>query len=304
MDLIRQHIPYWNGLLTDQRKEWLLNNLSIFKNVCKSKNDLLLFYAEKAFLRWYNNINQFNTYIYLKNGKRVEVKKLINRYHPHYAKKIRNRMNWLMYQFGNENALMLTLTLNPSNFKHDKMLMWESINILLNEFFDNLRHYFKKRGLSFPKYIRCIEAMKGQQMNDFVGKGNPHIHICFFGIKKIPKETIDQYWPYGWSYIDSTAKGQKVRYPIHYITKYITKTYNQNDPDNTLNQSLVWFFNKNCYDHSKNLIYPLQKKGTGEYQAHYIINITPLSNQLEELDLIFQTEPTLYKIPPPTEVNT
>lgn len=269
----------------------------------KRSNDSLLYFSEKRFLRWYKKVKSSSRYILTRKDGKKRLKKLICRYDPKYQKMIQNRMNWLMYKYGNENALSITLTLNPSNFRNDKMCMWETINILLNEFFDNLRMWYKKRDLDFPKYIRCIEAMKGQKINDFVGRGNPHIHICLFGVKHVSKEVIEGFWPYGFNFINSTAKNKKVRYPIHYITKYITKTYTENDPDNTLNQSLVWIFNKNSYDHSKKLLYPLYSKGDGSWICEFIIEMDPLENDFMERDLIFRVEENLYKIPPPIMIN-
>jgi len=264
----------------------------------KSLNDGLLFFAEKSFLLWYNRAKRYSRYILVENGKHKHLKKIICRFDKKYTTMVQNRMNWLMYKYGNENAVLLTLTLNPSNFRNDKMCMWETITFLLNEFMTQLKRKLPDR----VKYIRCIESMKGTACNDFVGRGNPHIHICFFGVGWIPKGLIDELWPYGFTFVNSTATGKKVRYPIHYITKYITKTYTENDADNTLNQSLVWFFNKNSYDHSKNLVFPLYKKGSGEWICDWVIEIEPLENQIVEMDAIFKAEEAFYKKPPP-EVN-
>lgn len=266
----------------------------------KTRNDTLLFFAEKKFLSWYQKVTRFNRYLFFRSGDKKNVKKIICRFHKKYATMVKNRMNWLMFQYGNENACSVTLTLNPSNFHNDKMCMWETITILVNEFVTELRKYYKDRGLAFPKYIRCIESMKGQKLNDFVGRGNPHIHFCFFGVKYIPKTVIDKFWPYGFNFVNSTAKNQKVRYPIHYVTKYVTKTYTDNDPDNALNQSLVWFFNKNSFDHTKGLVYPLYKPGSGEWICEWLILLPPLGNMFLEMDLIFMAEENLYKIPPPS----
>jgi hypothetical protein len=298
-EILHDIVTQWDGLMTNDRKKFLFSNLVIFKDIIQDENDTLLWFTENSFLAWYNLIKSKSRYIMFKKDDKKAIKKLICRYDPIYAKKIKNRMNWLMYKYGNSNSLLITLTLNPSNFRSNKKCMWETINILLKEFFDNLRIWYKKRNIPFPKYIRCIESMKGRIENDFVSRGNPHIHICLFGQKWLSKEIIDNFWPYGWTYIDSTAKGQHVRYPIHYITKYITKTYTTNDPNNTLNQSLVWFFNKNSYDHSKGLVYPLQKIGDGTWDIYYIVELDPLHNTFVEIDYIFKIEQSLYKQPPP-----
>jgi hypothetical protein len=237
------------------------------------------------------------------NEDKKHLKKITNRFDKKYQTMIKNRMNWLMYKYGNENACSITLTLNPSNFRNSKLCMWETINILLNEFLTELKNWFKARGRAVPKYIRCIESMKGAKENDFVGRGNPHIHICLFGVKYIPKSVITKFWSYGFNFINSTAKNQKVRYPIHYVTKYITKTYTENDVDNTLNQSLVWFFNKHSFEHSSGLVYPMYVKGSGEWNFEYYIIMNPLSNDFEEVDFIFHVEEDLYKIPPPITIN-
>ena len=281
--------------------------LEIYENyshlIDKENNEGLLFFSEKNFLRWYHKNKRNNNYIFMVNEDKKHLKKIINRFDKKYQNMIKNRMNWLMYKYGNENACSITLTLNPSNFRNDKLCMWETINLLLNEFITELRAWYKKRGKPFPKYIRCIEAMKGVKENDFVGRGNPHIHMCLFGVKYIPKSVINRFWTYGFSYVNSTAKNQKVRYPIHYVTKYITKTYTENDPDNTLNQSLVWFFNKKSFEHSRNLVYPMYSKGSSEWNFEYYVSIEPLNNEFEEMDFIFQVEENLYKHPPPIMLN-
>ena len=262
-------------------------------------NEGLLFYAEKQFLKWYHKIKKNSSYIMVKKDEKKHLKKLITRFDKKYQKMIQNRMNWLMWEYGNENACSITLTLNPANFRKDKFCMWETINILLNEFMTELKKYLKSRKKGSVKYIRCIEAMKGTKKNWFVGKGNPHIHICLFGIKYIPKSIITKYWPYGFNYVNSTAKNQKVRYPIHYITKYITKTYTENDVNNTLNQSLVWFFNKKSFEHSRSLVYPMHFSGSGEWNFEYYVIMDPMSNDLDEMNLIFEVENNLLKHPPP-----
>lgn len=262
-------------------------------------NDSLLFFAEKTFLNWYHKNKSCSNYIFMVNEDKKRLKKITNRFDKKYQVMVQNRMNWLMYRYGNENACSITLTLNPSNFRNSKLCMWETINILLNEFLTQLRKWFKVRGRVFPKYIRCIESMKGIEETCFVGRGNPHIHICLFGVKYIPKSVVNDFWSYGYNFINSTAKNQKVRYPIHYVTKYITKTYTENDVDNTLNQSLVWFFNKHSFEHSSDLIYPLYLKGSGEWNFEYYVTVEPFNSDFEEMDYIFKVEENFYKKPPP-----
>ena len=257
------------------------------KTKIEVKNRSLLWFAEKTFLNWYNKAKAHSTYIYIKKGDKKSLKKQICRFDKKYADKIIKRMNWMMYKYGNEKCVMITLTLNPSNFNNDKKAMWESITSLIKEFNDGIRKYYNRKKKPMPKYIRCIEAQKN---------GNPHAHICLFGTKYVPKKVIDHYWPYGFNFIGTTANYEKVRYPIHYVTKYITKTYTDNDADNTLNQSLVWFFNKHSIEHSQDLFRPLYKKGDGSWTCEYIVSMSPLNNELEEMSFIFDTEENFYKI--------
>ena len=269
----------------------------------KERNEGLLYFCERSFLNWYKKNEEKSKYVYLTNKtdpSKRELKKLLTRYSNNYHDKVKKRMNWLMWTYGNENACSITLTLAPGSFRNDKLCMWETITVLLNEFMTELKAYLKKKGLPANRYIRCIEAMKGSVRTEFVGRGNPHIHICVFGIKWIPKSVINKFWPYGFNFINSTAKNQKVRYPIHYVTKYITKTYTENDPDNTLNQSLVWFFNKRSFDHSNKLVVPLNPKGSGSYDFSYFVVMDPLADDLTEMKAIFERESNFYTIPPPS----
>jgi hypothetical protein len=236
----------------------------------REENDGLLYYAESTFLKWYRGVKKYSNYVFMSDGDNKSLKRLTNRFDRRYQVKIQERMNYLMWKYGNESSCLVTLTLNPSNFRNSKLCMWETINVLLNEFITEMRKWFVVRGLTVP-YIRCIESMKGIKETFFVGRGNPHIHLCFFGVKRIPKKVIDGFWSYGYSFVNSTAKNNKVRYPIHYITKYITKTYTENDADNTLNQSLVWMFNKRSFEHSRGLLDPINVKGCGKWSFDYLV---------------------------------
>jgi len=159
----------------------------------------------------------------------------------------------------------------------------------------------------FPSYLFGIESMYGRPENNYMSRGNPHLHVCFFNCKYLaPVEKIENFWGQGFVKVNSTAKNEKVRYPIHYITKYITSTFTTNSPDNSLIQGLVWLFNKHSFDHSAGLVLPLYPKGTGEWSLSGIVSIKSGYHQIDEMLAIQDLMHSLYggfKDPPPIPLN-
>jgi hypothetical protein len=216
-------------------------------------------------------------------------------------------MNWLMWEYGNENCCFLTLTIDPKKYDYDKFEMWKAIGKKYERFIEKLKIYFKRHNRPFPPYLFGIEAMYGRPENNYVSRGNPHIHVCFFNCKYLmPVETIEEYWGQGFVKVNSTAKNEKVRYPIHYITKYITETFTNNSPNNTLIQSLVWLFNKHSFDHSAGLVLPLYPKGSGNWSLLGLVSIKPDYSQIDEMIVIQEAMRSLFggfKTPPPITNN-
>ena len=269
------------------------------------KNNCLLDYAERQFSSYIISINKNSRYLYLEHNKTGDnsLKKIITRYSDDYRKKIIKRMNWLMWVYGNENCCLLTLTIDPKKYNYDKFEMWSDISKKYERFIEKLKIYFKRHNRPFPRYLFGIESMFGRPENNYMSRGNPHLHVCFFNCKYVaPKETIERYWGQGFVKINSTAKNEKVRYPIHYITKYITKTFTNNSPDNTLIQSLVWLFNKHSFDHSAGLVLPLYPKGSGDWSLSGVASIPAGYNEIDEMIIIQDVINSLFggfKDPPP-----
>ena len=273
------------------------------------KNSCLLDFAERSFSGYIKTLEKTNKYLYLENNLTGDkgLKKLITRYSDTYRKKILKRMNWLMWEYGNENCCFLTLTIDPKKYDYDKFEMWKAIGKKYERFIEKLKIYFKRHNRPFPPYLFGIEAMYGRPENNYVSRGNPHIHVCFFNCKYLmPVETIEEYWGQGFVKVNSTAKNEKVRYPIHYITKYITETFTNNSPNNTLIQSLVWLFNKHSFDHSAGLVLPLYPKGSGNWSLLGLVSIKPDYSQIDEMIVIQEAMRSLFggfKTPPPITNN-
>lgn len=276
------------------------NELISYKNVC------LLDYAEKIFSSYIKSIENTSRYLYMENNETGDksLKKILTRYSDVYRDKIIKRMNWLMWEYGNENCCLLTLTIDPKKYNYDKFEMWKAISKKYKRFVDKMKIYFERHNRPFPSYLFGIEAMFGRPEDNYMSRGNPHLHICFFNCKYFaPVETIEKYWGQGFVKINSTYKNEKVRYPIHYITKYITETFTNNSPDNTLIQSLVWLFNKHSFDHSAGLIRPLYPKGSGDWFLYGIASIPSGYCQIDEMIVIQDFMYSLFggfKTPPPT----
>jgi hypothetical protein len=269
------------------------------------KNNCLLDYAERQFSSYIKSIKKTDGYLYMINDETGDnsLKKIITRYSDDYRNKIIKRMNWLMWKYGNENCCLLTLTIDPKKYNYDKFEMWKAISKKYERFIEKLKIYFKRHKRPFPPYLFGIESMYGRPENNYVSRGNPHLHVCFFNCKYVaPVKTIEKYWGQGFVKVNSTAKNEKIRYPIHYITKYITETFTINSPDHTLNQSLVWFFNKHSFDHSAGLILPLYPKGSGDWSLSGIVSIPAGYCQVDEMIFIQEAIHSLFggfKTPPP-----
>jgi len=273
--------------------------------ITKYKNSCLLDYAERQFSSYIKSIKRTDRYLYMINDKTGDnsLKKIITRYSDNYRDKIIKRMNWLMWKYGNENCCLLTLTIDPKKYNYDKFEMWKAISKKYERFIEKLKIYFKRHNRPFPPYLYGIESMYGRPENNYVSRGNPHLHVCFFNCKYVaPVKTIEKYWGQGFVKVNSTAKNEKIRYPIHYITKYITETFTNNSPDNTLVQSLVWLFNKHSFDHSAGLVLPLYPKGSGDWSLSGIASIPAGFCQVDEMIVIQEVIHSLFggfKIPPP-----
>jgi len=283
--------------------------ISYKRELTNYRNTCLLDYAERQFSSYIKSIEKKSRYLYMENNKTGDksLKKIITRYSDSYRDKIIKRMNWLMWKYGNENCCLLTLTVDPKKYNYDKFEMWKAISKKYERFIEKLKIYFKRHNRPFPAYLYGIESMYGRPENNYVSRGNPHLHVCFFNCKYVaPVKTIEKYWAQGFVKVNSTAKNEKIRYPIHYITKYITETFTNNSPDNTLVQSLVWLFNKHSFDHSAGLVLPLYPKGSGEWCLHGIASIPSGYCQVDEMIVIQEAMNSLFggfKNPPPITNN-
>ena len=189
--------------------------------------------------------------------------KLETRYSNSYRKKVEKRMKWLCYKYGNSQAVLLTLTIDPKIYNNDKLMMWQDIKNQYHRFITAIKYHFKKNDRAFPKYLCSIESQKN---------GNPHLHIVFLGASRlIDWRTISNLWHQGFIFINRTNGRQKIRYPINYVTKYVTKTYCETNDKNLLTQSLSWIFNIRSYSCSRGLVFPLKNKSSGEWVANGLI---------------------------------
>lgn len=275
------------------------------RGIVNYKNACLLDFAEKHFSSYIKSIEKKSRYLYMehKGTGDKSIKKIITRYSDDYRNKIKKRMNWLMWNYGNENCCLLTLTIDPKKYNYDKEKMWNAITKKYKFFILKLKRYFREHNRPFPPYLYAIESMFGRPENNYMSRGNPHLHSAFFNCKYLaPVEVLERFWGQGFVKINSTAKNEKIRYPIHYITKYITSTFTNNSPDNSLIQGLVWLFNKHSFDHSAGLVLPLYPKGSGDWELLGIVSIKSGYHQIDEMIAIQDLMYSLYggfKNPPP-----
>ena len=83
---------------------------------------------------------------------------------------------------------------------------------------------------------------------------------------------LKTYYSAGSFSINQTHSGQRIRYPINYICRYITHTFTKTNDRNMLTQSLVWLFNVNSYSKSDSLgLHPLKSHKKSEWKAYYLV---------------------------------
>ncbi|MCJ7571921.1 MAG: hypothetical protein MUO82_08610 [Candidatus Thermoplasmatota archaeon] len=252
--------------------------LSIFKTEILEKldnidfkNESLLNFAKNIFNLYIDRINEQIRYILIEKKEDYGItRKLIFIdciFSKSYQKKVKKRMNWLIYKYGNANAVTLVLTLNPKLFGNNKYFMWITIKKELNRFLTALKYYFKKSNIPFPSYICTIESQK--EPNSL---GNPHLHFVFLNAKRLLDwRKIRKLWHLGHISINRTYDGHIIRHPINYITKYITKTFTKNNDENLLTQSLVWLFNIRSFSTTRGLITPIKPKSLGKWKPICLI---------------------------------
>lgn len=222
-------------------------------------NSALFNFAESQFKKYLDYSS--DRYIIFKNSfsnRRISVP-LENRFSNSYSNKIKKRVSWLCHRYSNNNCVLVTLTFNPEKWYNDKYDMWMSAKKELNRFLCGVRRYFDYHSLVIPDYFCCIEAMKGRPDNNFIGKGLPHFHILFFNCSRLMDwRKIKKLWNNGFIWINRSSDRKKIRKPIDYVAKYVTKTFCKSDESNLLVQSLVWLFGVRSYSCSRKLgLYPL-----------------------------------------------
>jgi len=242
------------------------------RNIIKRKNSFLLEYAETEFTKYLLD-DERNKFIYAtsEDGDQAIIE-LDNRYSKSYRDRIERRARFLQWNFRKAQSVLLTLTIDPKLYNYDKYQMWIAIKKEYNRFITNLKYHFKKIGRPFPRYLSTIEAQKGRPENNYVARGNPHLHIVFFGVARLMDWTkIRDIWKNGHIWINRSSARKKIRNPVSYIMKYICKTYTDTNKENKLTQSLCWLFNKRSFQCSRNLIIPLKPKNEdSSYYASFL----------------------------------
>jgi hypothetical protein len=165
------------------------------REIIDYKNACLLDYAERQFSSYIKSLKKTNRYLEWSNDitRDTGLKKIVTRYSDFYRDKIIKRMNWLMWTYGNENCCLLTLTIDPKKYNYDKFEMWTAISKKYERFIEKLKIYFKRHNRPFPPYLWGVESMYGRPENNYIARGNPHLHVCFFNCKYLaPVEKIEK----------------------------------------------------------------------------------------------------------------
>jgi hypothetical protein len=197
----------------------------------------------------------------------------INRFSDKYLK----RINFKLYKLYNsleqyKEALFITLTVDPNNFNNPKM-MYKA----LSQAWNKLATILRKKGIT--KYIKTVE---------YTASHIPHLHVMLFHSDWIDVNWLRNLWQkYGIAmilrleYIKTTYKvtdkGTKASYPISYIWKYITKTYEPDDDNNKgdnnkkeITKIWQWALRARAFSISKELVSLIKDKTNSNFATLYL----------------------------------
>ena len=289
---------FYNGNF-DELKDIPLNVIERFnQSVTNVRNESLLTYAENRFTDYIKNLKKYRRYVHVHRGENQSTFiPMETRYSDGYRKKIHRRMKGLSYQYRGAQSVLLTLTLNPELYGYDKIRMWEEIRIEIHNFLTKLKQYLNARGRELPPYLCTIEGMKQPR-----SCGNPHAHLVFVGAHRLlDYRVIRKLWGKGHIGINRSWKGERIRNPVMYASKYITKTYANTTAENVLTQSLLWLFNVRSFSCSRGLVLPLKPKSLGDWTADYIAICSPHETLIDDVESIEERLHSGYAgyVPPP-----
>jgi hypothetical protein len=234
------------------------NIQDLLKNKITDKNKLEFYQKDyeliiDKFLTYMSNISKSK---FLLVGSGDDNKKIVweglNRYQSNrnvnkYSKELDILEN------ANIPACMITLTYDHD--KRDLKSAWENVSKDLHAFRKKLFYEIGK----LP-YLWVIEAQKS---------GYPHIHMLLFGTDYVywngnyeeyqdrknglkTDKSIQSMWGFGFTSVNKTLEGKKVKNPIHYVMKYVRKVWNDWNYEAVLTKSLLWAFNKRSFNVSRN----------------------------------------------------
>jgi len=251
-------------------------------------NPLLINHALNSFKGYLLDQEDYSRFIYAENIDEDKVLiELDNRYCKSYQDKINRRAKYLSWRFRKSKSVLLTLTIDPSKYNYDKYLMWVDIKKQLNRFLTNVKYWLKKEKRRCPPYICSIEAQRN---------GNPHLHIAFLGASRLLDwRKIRDIWHLGYISINRDSDNRRIRNPVNYLMKYISKTYTDTNEKNELTQAFCWLFNIRSYQCSRGLISPLKSKSVSDFIAKYLIIV----NDNVSLDLLYKNIDLIPKISNP-----
>lgn len=245
---------------------------------CKLTNEMLVNVAKKEFCKYLQE-NKKKT-IYLKSIKDDEIIPipLKNRWCKERRNKVKKRMAYLNYENRSAMCTMLTATVDPKKYHNDHYYIGTQFPKWMNNFLTKIKKilcYEKvyhcipqkdgtiKRRIGYEKYrdleyLRGNEFMEGRAENEYVAKGLIHAHIVFIGANRLMDwRKLRRLWGHGHIYINRSSLNKKVRSPLSYMTKYVTKGIDIKDNKNLTTNALNWFFGLRSYTYSNKLVYPL-----------------------------------------------
>jgi hypothetical protein len=229
----------------------------------------------------------------------------VSRFSDLYIKRINARLYRLYNNLKQyKEALFLTLTVDPNNFNNPKQ-MYKA----LSQAWNKLATILRKKGIT--RYIKTVE---------YTASHIPHLHIMMFHNDWIDVNWIRELWQkYGIAnilrleYIKTTYKindkETKAIYPISYIWKYITKSYEPNDDDNDdkakkdITKIWQWALRCRAFSISKELVSSINDKTNSNF-ATLFIKLAICMNLRDIIEQLKQKHKYNYVIALPTNLAT
>ena len=97
---------YLEEIYKKYEKKYVSEGKLDFYGYVDDMNYSLVRFAKKTFLRYIKDCNKSKSFVAITNGSKNSLIPIENRYCTSYREKVRKRLKWLCYKYGNAHAVM------------------------------------------------------------------------------------------------------------------------------------------------------------------------------------------------------